>query len=545
MSGISPTKKRKANDSRATPSDDTHHGLQISGGGGFISSWLGYYLSVRREQSPSATSSCGGENHISQLDRMEKIMLRMEEKCNRLEAKCNSLENIVKEQVDSLDAKIDKKFKQHEYNDMLVKNQSWKYSPPVYEYDYWVDVGFDYNGAEYLSEASDKLREVTESLRQGKFPNEFKSIKSRGINLQFGAYNLPILSDADNNNLLPHWREFAAALKQFTPAFGVLPDGCESFLDLQSAHLSHDAVQLMKDALVNQPFQELYFTNDREDELPARWGMSVDAIIALVQSNKHLRKLDLTGTAIGRYDIEQICSSVHNHPNLVDLDLSNCFVGGHGDEMMTSLLTIGTLKLRNLKMSYNGITSNVSRLLSDFLATDPPLKHLELEQNQLNDNDAGILANALRSNKTLTHLDLESSSITDVGNEAFRRVLNNDSTLNSVSDSNHSCYVYLDVYHSWNMNEEYESINDLGKEREMNRGRKIYKLLSSRNKSVSNAQHFGDIDVKFLPDIVQAVQKYASFQMEIDAEDFVRELSIVYEIMRKWDKVFPLYCNPK
>jgi hypothetical protein len=207
--------------------------------------------------------------------------------------------------------------------------------------------------------------------------------------------------------------------------------------------------------------------------------------------------------------------------------------------MLISLLTSGQLKLENLNMSFSGITSfhsNVATVLSDFLATDPPLMELELQGNYLNDNAAVLIAGSLRSNKSLRMLDLSGNSITDVSREAFRLVLNDDSSLNSVSDSNHSCFVHLDVYESWNIND---------KEREKNRGRKIYRLLSSRHKSTSNVQHFGDIDVKILPNIVGAVQKYASCQTPSDYIDdidsFVRELSIVYELMRKWDKVFPLY----
>ena len=282
--------------------------------------------------------------------------------------------------------------------------------------------------------------------------------------------------------------------------------------------------------------------------------MLVDAITALVQSNKYLRKLDMEGNLVPRDRIGKLCSSVCNHPSLLDLDLSNCFDNGLADEMMISLLTNGELRLERLVMSANNITSNVTTLLSDFLAIDPPLKKLDLgENNDLNDNDAALLANALRSNKSLRILDLAATNITNVGGESFRLVLNNDSTLNSVSDSNHSCHLYLEGYDSRNnMNVEYEIMNDLGKAREMNRGRKIYKLLSSRHESMSNVQHFGDIDVNVLPHMVEAVQKYASFQeeadVEVDAETGahynVAALSIVYEVMRKWNKVFPVY-DPK
>jgi hypothetical protein len=454
----------------------------------------------------------------------------------------------MKEQVDSLDAKIDKKFKQHEYNDMLVRNQSWKYPALVHtvaesrSFEYWTEnLGFNDDEAEYLIDTGDMLREAAEKMRQGEFPSQPSDSRGRGVNLTFPNTEV-IFRDEVDKNLLPHWKEFTSALKQFTPAFGVLPDGCVSFFRLENLQLENDAMMLMKDALMNKPFHSLAFVNTCNTEGEGHdYGMSVDAIVSIIDSNKQLRTLEVQNNRIFGDGIRNICSSVHNHSSLINLDLTNS-CDDHGDEMLISLLTSGHLKLENLNMSYSGITSfhsNVATVLSDFLATDPPLEELELQGNYLNDNAAVLIAGSLRSNKSLRMLNLSGNSITDVSTEAFKLVLHDDSTLNTVSDSNHSCFVHLDVSGSWN-------VNDLGRERERNRGRKIYRLLTSRHKSTSNVQHFGDIDAKILPNIVRAVQKYASFQSPSDYfYNYVRDLSIVYEIMRKWDKVFPLYCDPK
>jgi hypothetical protein len=275
MSGISPTKKRKANDGRATASDDTSHDVETNGGD-------------CDEKSPP-TQSCYG-NLSQQMDAMMQIMLRMEEKCNRLEAKCNSLENIVKEQVESLDAKIDKKFKQHEYNDMLVRNDSWKYPAllhpveyPLSRFEYLTEnLGFDEDEADYLIDTGDVLREATGKMRQGKFPSQPSDSRGRGISLTFTNTEV-IFRDEVDNNILPHWKEFASALKQFTPAFGVLPDGCVSFFRLENLQLGHNAMMLMKDALMNKPFHSLAFVNtcNTEGEGHAD-GMSVDAIVSII-----------------------------------------------------------------------------------------------------------------------------------------------------------------------------------------------------------------------------------------------------------------------
>jgi hypothetical protein len=65
--------------------------------------------------------------------------------------------------------------------------------------------------------------------------------------------------------------------------------------------------------------------------------------------------------------------------------------------------------------------------------------------------------------------------------------------------------------------------------------------------STSNVQHFDGIDVKILPFMLKAVQTYASVEHPDDRFLLgyfrVKALSIVYEVMRKWDKVFPLYTS--
>ena len=71
----------------------------------------------------------------------------------------------------------------------------------------------------------------------------------------------------------------------------------------------------------------------------------------------------------------------------------------------------------------------------------------------------------------------------------------------------------------------------------VNRGWKIYSILSTRNETMSNVQHFGNIDVKLLPNVLETVQnqKYSNGS----GNDSVNASSIVYEIMRFWDQVTP------
>jgi hypothetical protein len=573
-----PEKKRKTNDGSATMSDGAHDVNTSNDGGGFLS-----YISGRGDGASSGPPSDDQFIHQSlfhhQMERMEKIMMRMEEKlahmsslesrCEQLEAKCSSLEhkletaaqsvkdhfdskieslhlhleqkcdslvNRLETNVDSVHEKVDKSLKFHEYNKMLIKNQSWEYSAAVIEKDDWLfDTDYsedEADEAEYLADTAEDLKQLTLKMRRGGFPHEnLHEREGMGIYFEMNDSDPPF-SHAVNVELLPHWKEFAAALKQFSPAINLLPDDRKSFFSFYFVQLNRDAILLIKEALMNKPFTKLDFAHNNNGD-DGRGGMSVDAIIDIVESNKHLRMLDISWNRIGNQHIERLCSAAHNHP-LVELSLDDSFEPGIGDVMLTSLLTNDDLKLEKLDMSSNNITSGVSTWLADFLATNPRLKELDLNENHLNDSDAVLIANALRTNTTLTRLDLVNNNITSVGAEAFRLVLCDESSLNSVADSNLSCTLRGSGLgnNRWNMN--YSEVVD------ENRGRKIYSILFFRNKTMSNVQHFDDIDLKLLPNMLESVQRYSKYAPRWQKLK-VGALSIVYEVMCKWEKAYPLY----
>jgi len=563
-------KEHKSNDDRAATAAANY---VVSSGitsylGDFLSSWF-KHLFGRGDASLSTI-----KNDISQLDRMEKMMMRMEEKlatvsslesqCEQLERKCSSLENLLESKFDTLsfdldqkcdslvkrlEAKVDsaraqeteKALKRHEYNEMLIKNQRWEYSVPVLSMNELIYNGYteDEAEAEHLAVGARGMKIATTKMRRGDVDCD-PIVNEKGIKL---AMNLngehPIFNYAVNNELLPHWREFAAALEQFTPAINLLPDNCVSFFRLDGVQLNPDAILLIKEALIGKPFQRLCFINNDDGnnaEDLARGGMSVDAILDIVESNKRLRKLDIQKNRIGIEDIERLCSTVRNYA-LVELDLYESFEPGVGDQMLATLLTGCDLKLERLDMFRNNITSAVSTILSDFLASNPTLKELSFTHNNLDDSDAESIANALRTNSTLRYINLDGNvnmNYDGAAAKAFRLVLCNDSSLNAAADSNHMCFcVYCnDINHH--------------KQWQINRASKVYRLLSSRNITLSNVKNFGDIDVKILPNMLEAVEKYHNAVREYNENahpriSCVEPLSIVYEIMRKWDKAFPLY----
>eukprot|EP00984_Skeletonema_dohrnii_P032322 scaffold26237_cov162-Skeletonema_dohrnii-CCMP3373.AAC.3 len=99
------------------------------------------------------------------------------------------------------------------------------------------------------------------------------------------------------------------------------------------------------------------------------------------------------------------------------------------------------------------------------------------------------------------------------------------------------------------MNRLHYRRNDIGNnthdQGHINRGWKLYRLLSIRNQSMSNVKHFGNIDVKMLPNMLEAMQRYHNAASVYNVHSFgctlyVEPVSLVYETLRKWDKVMEL-----
>ncbi len=527
-----PNKKRKANDGWATTTDGAHDDVANTDNTDDSGSFLGC---------ASPWPSQDG-NNPSQLDRMENMMMRMEEKlatvgstvrslesrCEQLEARCSSLETTSHATQGHMDRSL-------RYHEMLIRNQKWEYSARVYARDILLRANYDADEADYIYETYHELKKDTEAMRRGDFPrtNNFQNMKE--VSLCTNDEDHSFDHTDINNELSPHWREFAAALKQFKPAFDMLlPDDCETRITFGYVQLNREITELIQEALANIPFKTLSL----EYTYRIHGGMST--IARIMKNNKYLQKLDMFEVQdMDGNDVAELSSAIHRHPSVMDVTIMDCFsYGGLGNEMLRTLLRTDELKIEKLNMPSNDISSVETTLLPDFLATNPRLKELDLTTNKFDDNDAALIANALRSNTTLRHLIISENCISEVGEEALRVAVRNESSLNSVADSNHNCII-----------ESEDSINgNESDSRKINRARKIYALLSSRNETMSNVQHFGDIDVKLLPNILETVQKYSNTTYVFsnttrvwESRVYVKALSIVYEVMRRWDKVSPLY----
>ena len=102
-------------------------------------------------------------------------------------------------------------------NAMLLRNQSWEYSANVEPLSHWIAQGITEDEATYRVKTSKWLKETTITMRRGEFPHvgeDEDGINWAGICLIQEYDNFAVYS---NDDILPHWEEIIAALRQFNP----------------------------------------------------------------------------------------------------------------------------------------------------------------------------------------------------------------------------------------------------------------------------------------------------------------------------------------
>ena len=109
-----------------------------------------------------------------------------------------------------------------------------------------------------------------------------------------------------------------------------------------------------------------------------------------------------------------------------------------GPNVFCSLIP-ASAHLTSLDLAGNNIKTNGSKIISDFLASNPALQDLSLSKNKLNTDDAISIAAALKTNTSLWKLDLTSNDIDRIGYQALCKANFDPESLNSLSSSNHTC----------------------------------------------------------------------------------------------------------
>ena len=234
-------------------------------------------------------------------------------------------------------------------------------------------------------------------------------------------------------NAIRRWQDFANALRSMP---------YEEFrsvsLGIVNIQLPKQILRILEPALKVAPIDHLILFNNRLRPDGIRFVTNV------LEANPHVEAFSLVKDDIDwGLEAYHLIEAAREHPSLRYLELKHCDIAQailFRPEIVPSLLSFEAVLLDNNSIGGCGALS----LISNCLATDPPsVRSLKLDHNMLNDEDAALIANSLKTNTNLDDLSLCGNNFTDVGIKILYKAVYDDTSLNTITDSNHTCELVL------------------------------------------------------------------------------------------------------
>ena len=169
--------------------------------------------------------------------------------------------------------------------------------------------------------------------------------------------------------------------------------------------------------------------------------------------------------------------------------------------------------------------------IAEYLEGDPPIHRIDLEHNRLNDDDAVLISQALKRNTNMLSINLLLNNFTSNGVKALLTCVFDNTSLNSISESNHTL-TEMNIFSVWAT----INLNDcIGRLLQLNRAQKIMLALQDKD---SLLQYFANVPVELIPEVLafphgQGVDEHQH-----------KQLNIVYSTMRWWSMPL-LYSHHK
>jgi len=424
----------------------------------------------------------GLQSRLSHLNELEK-------KCTHLDTTCESLQRSVQ---------------------ILSKESQWEYSAPDIPLSHWR--GFDEQYTQEMYCLLSDIKRCTSGLRRG----DVSSV------ICLGEETSDIFLQHDDI-LLPHWKELANALQ--------LHELNHYELFIFNVQLTSEVLDLLTPALKGKPLMELIlerngFANNEGTKF----------ITEFIKHNNELDRFDCMNNQISNMeDTILLVDAIVSHPSITQVQIENCLVGDEIYEVLRPIFASNKHWVR-IDLERNNIQTEGDTAIPDYIATNPPLENLYLSGNKLNDDDALLIARALKHNTNLKELVLDNNNITHIGKEALSKAVYDPTSLNSMSDCNHTCIIHVDG----GMRNPLGCGNDnrMLSSSILKRGAKIYQLLSNRNKEGSNVRHLNsefdgedeeEDSLKLVPQVLECVHRYPRA-----SKLTAHPLSIIYEVLRGW-----------
>jgi Ran GTPase-activating protein (RanGAP) involved in mRNA processing and transport len=114
--------------------------------------------------------------------------------------------------------------------------------------------------------------------------------------------------------------------------------------------------------------------------------------------------------------------------------LSHCNLGS-SPEVLSVLLQAD---VNRIILEHNNIDSLGAVTIAKYLENNPPIWNINLNHNRFSDDDAILISQALKRNTNLVQIDIVANNLTSVGVKALLTCVVDNSSLNTISESNHT-----------------------------------------------------------------------------------------------------------
>ena len=255
-------------------------------------------------------------------------------------------------------------------------------------------------------------------------------------------------------------------------------------------------------------------------------NLCADGIISLselVDVSVELDQLHLYHNRIDRMESAFCLSrSLKSHACIAWLHMPHCDLGSSPE----ILLLILQSDVEYIYLDNNNIDSVGVVKIAEYLEDNPPIRRIVLDHNRLNDDDAILILQALKRNTNLSHLDLERNNLTSIGVKALLTSVYDSSSLNALSESNHTLERL--VLFSHQTNESLVGGIDRGIDRLLwlDCTQKI--LLALQDKD-SLLQYLANVPVDLIPEVLAFPLR------QFDNQPLHKHLNIIYSTMRWWN----------
>ena len=253
-------------------------------------------------------------------------------------------------------------------------------------------------------------------------------------------------------------------------------------------------------------------------------GNCIAHLTKLVDASSMLYILVLDHNRIDNMESARYLSrSLRSHACIRRLCLNHCNLGSSPE----ILLVILQSDVKGIDLSNNNIDSLGAVKIAEYLESNPPIEYLFLGHNRLNDDDAILISQALRRNTNLQGLYLQTNNFTSIGVKALLTCVFDGSSLNAISESNHTL-VEMIIFSNQD-SDNSSSYNVCSCIDELLQLDRIDKILLALQDKDSIIKDLANVPVGLMPEVL------ALPHQQVDNKFQHRYLNILYSTMRWWN----------